>query len=609
MLRDQLGPDDVLFSGQRISDRDKDHEIDIGVAFADGGIVDRRGQGQRGLVRGRRTGGSTAAARRPRIHPVKQAREAQYALRAWLDQDPRWGRPHRPALGSRGRAALHRRRRRLRAARRPALAGRRPLRPPRAGDVPARRGRPADERQAAARPRRPVRAAWTRSNGRGLPQRDLIGAAAEREDDGRTAQRRAGRDPRAPPASCTGSRSAAAPAAARPGSRSSRPAGSRREGQRVALTCYSRGLAAWLRATGRDLPAQGAAGVRRHVPRPRRRVGRADRPRGRQRLLGGRAARADGRPRRAAARRASCSTRSSSTRRRTSPTSGGPPLLAALKDEDDRRPLRVLRRGPAGLLPVRRAAGAGWSRWCSTTTCATPGRSPASFSTAGADPDAAAAAATVRTSGSSSARADEALDVAEDQVDVLLDGGLAPRGRRAAHHRQPAPRAEGAAGGRPRRSYWDTFWDEEQVFYGHVLGFKGLERPAVDPGAQRDRAGRAVPGAAVRRAVPRPRPARRGGGPGVRRGGRGTGGAASPALALTSPTRVGPGACHRGVTGSPQVGHWISSTGAADWPSVPQCSQTQSIRLIVAEVVSTSRNSGNSGRTGWRRRSRESGAR
>jgi cysteine sulfinate desulfinase/cysteine desulfurase-like protein len=28
-------------------------------------------------------------------------------------------------------------------------------------------------------------------------------------------------------------------------------------------------------------------------------------------------------------------------------------------------------------------------------------------------------------------------------------------------------------------TYWASFWDEEQVFYGHVLGFKGLERGAV----------------------------------------------------------------------------------------------------------------------------------
>ena len=27
--------------------------------------------------------------------------------------------------------------------------------------------------------------------------------------------------------------------------------------------------------------------------------------------------------------------------------------------------------------------------------------------------------------------------------------------------------------------YWSTFWDDEQVFYGHVLGFKGLERRVV----------------------------------------------------------------------------------------------------------------------------------
>ena len=30
-----------------------------------------------------------------------------------------------------------------------------------------------------------------------------------------------------------------------------------------------------------------------------------------------------------------------------------------------------------------------------------------------------------------------------------------------------------------QEAYWETFWDEEEVFYGHVLGCKGLERPAV----------------------------------------------------------------------------------------------------------------------------------
>ena len=28
-------------------------------------------------------------------------------------------------------------------------------------------------------------------------------------------------------------------------------------------------------------------------------------------------------------------------------------------------------------------------------------------------------------------------------------------------------------------AYWESFWDAEQVFYGHVLCFKGQERAAV----------------------------------------------------------------------------------------------------------------------------------
>jgi UvrD-like helicase C-terminal domain len=30
-----------------------------------------------------------------------------------------------------------------------------------------------------------------------------------------------------------------------------------------------------------------------------------------------------------------------------------------------------------------------------------------------------------------------------------------------------------------QHGYWRTFWEDEDVFYGHVLGCKGLERPAV----------------------------------------------------------------------------------------------------------------------------------
>ena len=71
-----------------------------------------------------------------------------------------------------------------------------------------------------------------------------------------------------------------------------------------------------------------------------------------------------------------------------------------------------------------------------------------------------------------------ALDRAEDHVDVLLDAGWRPEDLAllTTGSRSPEQRARQQAG---PDSYWDTFWDQEQVFYGHVLGFKGLERPAV----------------------------------------------------------------------------------------------------------------------------------
>ena len=74
--------------------------------------------------------------------------------------------------------------------------------------------------------------------------------------------------------------------------------------------------------------------------------------------------------------------------------------------------------------------------------------------------------------------ADEALDVADEQIDPLLDAGWRPEdiallttGSR--HDEQKARQAEG------NKEYWASFWDGEQVFYGHVLGFKGLERRVV----------------------------------------------------------------------------------------------------------------------------------
>ncbi|MEO8816275.1 MAG: NERD domain-containing protein [Mycobacterium sp.] len=73
---------------------------------------------------------------------------------------------------------------------------------------------------------------------------------------------------------------------------------------------------------------------------------------------------------------------------------------------------------------------------------------------------------------------DEAIGAGDDQVEALLDVGWRPEdvallttGNR--HPEQVARMADG------NQAYWDSFWDTEQVFYGHVLGFKGLERRAI----------------------------------------------------------------------------------------------------------------------------------
>lgn len=74
---------------------------------------------------------------------------------------------------------------------------------------------------------------------------------------------------------------------------------------------------------------------------------------------------------------------------------------------------------------------------------------------------------------------DEAVNVADDAVGDLLEEGWRPENvallttgkrhpvqvERTTHHSQAG--------------YWQTWWDNDDVFYGHVLGCKGLERRVV----------------------------------------------------------------------------------------------------------------------------------
>lgn len=73
----------------------------------------------------------------------------------------------------------------------------------------------------------------------------------------------------------------------------------------------------------------------------------------------------------------------------------------------------------------------------------------------------------------------DAVDVGDDQIEALLDEGWRPEDvallTTGSRHDEQVARQDLLG----QDGYWNTFWDDEQVFYGHVLGFKGLERRCV----------------------------------------------------------------------------------------------------------------------------------
>lgn len=75
--------------------------------------------------------------------------------------------------------------------------------------------------------------------------------------------------------------------------------------------------------------------------------------------------------------------------------------------------------------------------------------------------------------------AEDALDVADDQIDPLIDEGWRPEDimllTTGTRHPEQVALQESVG----QEGYWATFWDADLVFYGHVLGCKGLERRAV----------------------------------------------------------------------------------------------------------------------------------
>ena len=74
----------------------------------------------------------------------------------------------------------------------------------------------------------------------------------------------------------------------------------------------------------------------------------------------------------------------------------------------------------------------------------------------------------------------DALDAADDEIDRLLDAGWRPENVMllTTGHRHPV-QLERTGPDDDQKAYWRTYWENDDVFYGHVLGCKGLERRAV----------------------------------------------------------------------------------------------------------------------------------
>jgi hypothetical protein len=477
-LLDQLGDHDVIVAGQRVTDHQKDHEIDFVVAIAGAGIICVEVKGGEVWHNGTQWLQRSRSGHVKVIDPVRQVRQARYALRSFVEADPRWtqGRPRwnhvvvfpnsefsegfalpecprwmvmdRDEIGQLG-------------ARLRAVALNQETELPLLGDIAM-----AQLTAALA--------------GRGLPQRDVVARALENDDA----------------ADVLTDRQAVVLDAIRLLNRVEVRGGAgsgktfmameqaRRlaaDGQRVALVCYSHGLASYLkRITStwgrRHQPGYvgefHALGIRWGAPAGPDESERSketveffehDLPAQMEQLA---VDLLDGQRFDAIV----------VDEAQDFADSWWEPLLIALRDPDagglyvfsDEGQRVFDRQGtpPVPLVPLILDQNIRNTRQIATAF--QPLADHPMRYLGGDGPEVRFVACDP----------DEALDVGDDQVEMLLTEGWRPEdvallttGSR--HPEQVARQAEGTA------AYWDSFWDAEQVFYGHVLGFKGLERRAV----------------------------------------------------------------------------------------------------------------------------------
>lgn len=479
LLVEQLGAGDVVIAGQRVTDHDKDHEIDFVVLIEGAGIVciEVKGgevwhDGSTWLQRNRRSGRSKT------IDPVRQVRQARYALRSFVEADPRWTQarprwnhvvvlpnselpqgfalPECPRWMVIDRTGVGDLAEQLRAV---ALTQQTHL---------PLLGRTAIDQLCSA------------LGGRGLPQRDVVARALENEDaaDVLTEQQ----------AVVLSAIQLLARVEIRGGAGSGKTfmavEQARRlaaAGKRVALICYSHGLASYLRRITADWTRRArpgyvgefhSLGIAWGAP-----AGPDENDRTKQTsqffehdlpatMLQLAATLPEGQRFDAIV----------IDEAQDFADSWWEPVLAALRDPDtgglyvfiDEGQRVFDRQGtpPVPLVPLILDQNIRNTRQIATAFSPLVDH-PMRF-LGGDGPEVRFVACTT----------DDALEAGDDQVDRLLEEGWRPEdvALLTTGSRHPEQQARQAGG---NEAYWDSFWDAEQVFYGHVLGFKGLERRAI----------------------------------------------------------------------------------------------------------------------------------
>ena len=476
-LTEQLGERDLVIAGKRVTDHLKDHEIDFLVAIEGAGIISVEVKG--GEVWHDDTGWrQRRGGREYAIEPVRQAREACYALRSFIESDPRWSQgrlrwdhaivlpnstlpqefdlPDCPRWKVTDRDELD------------SLASR-------LKDVLTQQELDRPLLTAAG-----IEQLRTALSGRGLPQRDVVARALENEDAADILNEQQAMILSAvqllPRVQIRGGAGSGKTFMAMEQARRLAAAG-----QRVALICYSHGLASYLRRISDRWPRRqqpgyvgefhslgiqwgaSAAPAENERSRQASRFFEHDLP---AQMLDLAAALPDGHKFDAIV----------VDEAQDFADSWWEPILAALRDpyagglyvfiDEGQRVFDRQGTPPVPLVPLILDQNIRNTRQIANAFQPLVDH-PMRF-LGGDGPE-------VRFVECGS---DEAIGVGDDQVDALLEQGwraqdvaLLTTGSR---HPEQINRQDAG-----NQAYWDSFWDAEQVFYGHVLGFKGLERRAV----------------------------------------------------------------------------------------------------------------------------------